>query len=328
MESNVITAVFLPVAISVIMLGVGLSLTMEDFKRIVLFPRAVAIGLAAQLVITPLLAFGIVYALSLPPELAVGLIIVACCPGGPTSNLITYLSRGDVALSVTVSAISNVVTVLTIPLWINVALMQFMGAGQNIQLPLLPTIGQILILTAIPIAIGMYLNARRPQLTEQVQDWVKLASMFFLVLVILAAVIRERDILIQSFIAVGPAALALNVLTMLLGFGIARTLGLRWSQRVALPIEVGIQNGTLAIALASSPLLLNNPTMAIPPAIYSLIMLITAPLLGFFLNARIGRRTCACCKDKFRLAVIDLQPPQEIPAPAPQLKPAGAYAAD
>lgn len=284
--------------------------------------------MAAQLLITPLLAFGIVYALRLPPELAVGLIIVACCPGGPTSNLITYLSRGDVALSVTVSAISNVVTVLTIPLWINIALMQFIGSGQNIQLPLLPTIAQILILTAIPIAIGMYLNARRPQLTEQVQDWVKLSSMIFLILVILAAVIRERDILAQSFASVGPAALALNAMTMLLGFSVARVLGLRWSQRVALPIEVGIQNGTLAIALASSPLLLNNPTMAIPPAIYSLIMLVTAPLFGFWLNARIGRRTCACCKDKFRLAVIDLQPPQEIERAPRQMQPAGGYAAD
>lgn len=309
MEQSVVTDVFLPLAIAIIMFGVGMSLTVDDFKRVVLFPQAVAVGMACQLLLTPLVAFGIAALFGLPPLFAIGLAVLASCPGGPTSNLITFLARGDMALSVTVSAISNILTVFTAPLFIAFAVNYHLGQNGTVEIPLLRIMLQVVLLTIIPVSLGMLLRIKRPQLVGAVDDAFKLASLVLLFLVIVAAVVRERHILVQAFIDVGPAALMLNLLTMAIGFGAAWLLSLRWSQGIALPIEVGIQNGVLAIALANTLQL--SPDISVVPAIYSLIMLLTAPLFAFFINVRIGRRTCACCRDTFRLGFFDLNRTRE-----------------
>ncbi|MCU0493248.1 MAG: bile acid:sodium symporter family protein [Chloroflexaceae bacterium] len=304
MEQSVITDVFLPLAIAIIMLGVGMSLTVADFKQVVRFPIAAAIGILCQLVLTPLIAFGIAWLLNLPPLFAVGMIVLASCPGGPTSNLITYLARGDMALSVSVSAISNVATAITAPLYIAFAVNYFLGQNGVVEVPLGRIVLQVILLTVVPVGLGMLLRVKKPGLVNTLDDGFKLASLVLLFLVIMAAVIRERNIIVQAFLDVGPATLLLNVGTMGLGFVASYLLSLRWSQGIALPIEVGIQNGVLAIALANT--LAISPDISVVPAIYSLIMLVTAPLFAFFINVRVGRRTCACCRDKFRLAFFDL----------------------
>ncbi len=306
MEQNIITGVFLPIAIAIIMWGMGLSLVLDDFRRVLFYPKAVAIGLFGQLVALPLIGYIIASTFNLPPEYAVGLMIIALCPGGPTSNLISFLARGDVALSVTLTAVSNTVTVITIPPLVNWMLLEFMGQGTTLQLPFAQTVVQIALLTIVPVALGMWVRAKRPAFAAEADFPVKVASMTLLVLVILAAIIRERAIIVQAFIDVGPATLALSAGSILVGFGIAVALGLNWSQRITTGVEVGIQNGTLAIALASGATFLNNPEMAIPPAIYSLVMFGTAAAFGFFVNARIGRLVCACCSDRFRIGIIDL----------------------
>ncbi len=321
MEQNIITGVFLPIAIAIIMWGMGLSLVVDDFRRVLFYPKAVAIGLFGQLVVLPLVGFFIASTFNLPPEYAVGLMIIALCPGGPTSNLISFLSRGDVALSVTLTAISNTVTVITIPPLVNWMLIHFLGQGTTLQLPFVQTVAQIALLTIVPVALGMWMRAKRPEFAAEADFPVKVASVALLILVILAAIIRERAIIVQAFIDVGPATLMLSAMSMLIGFTIAAILRLNWSQRITSGIEVGIQNGTLAIALASGATFLNNPAMAIPPAIYSLVMFGTAAAFGFFVNARIGRRQCACCRDRFHLDIFDLnrtkgERDSEIPAAA------------
>lgn len=162
MESNFLTAVFLPLALFIIMLGMGLGLTIKDFKRIWIEPKSVLIGLMAQLIMLPMIGFLLANMLPLSPELAVGVIILAACPGGPTSNLMTYLIQGNVALSVTLTAISSVVSVFTIPLVVNLAMKTFMQETVMLQLPFLKTVVQIAVITIIPVTLGMLLHHYAP----------------------------------------------------------------------------------------------------------------------------------------------------------------------
>ncbi|MEM7647922.1 MAG: bile acid:sodium symporter family protein [Cyanobacteria bacterium P01_A01_bin.70] len=272
METSSLTAVFLPLALFIIMLGMGLGLTLTDFQRIFVEPKGVALGLVAQLIMLPLVGFGLASVLPLTPELAVGVMILAACPGGPTSNLVTYLARGNVALSITLTALSSLVTVFTIPLVVNWAMVQFMGAGTDLQLPFLTTVLQIAVITLIPVSLGMALHHYAPQFAATVEKWVKWLALVFLGLIIAALLIKERANLLAFFLQVGWVTLLLVVLTMALGYGLAQLARLDDRSATAITVEVGIQNGTLAIAIASAPTFLNNATMAIPAAIYSLLM--------------------------------------------------------
>jgi len=279
MESNFITAIFLPLALGVIMLGMGMSLTLADFKRILILPKAAAIGLVNQLLLLPLIAFGVALTFRLSPELAMGIMILAVCPGGPTSNLISHLCRADVALSITLTAVSSLVTVLTIPLLINLCLDYFMGVAGPRHLPLLDSVVKILLITLVPTALGMALNHWKPALCRRANGAVNLGSFLLFALVLAGAILSQKDELAGFFRQAGLAALTLNVVTLLVGYYSAKALAVSARQRMTISIESGLQNGTLAIAVAASPLLLNSPQMAIVPAIYSLIMFVTAGVL-------------------------------------------------
>ncbi|MGC1306573.1 MAG: bile acid:sodium symporter family protein [Phormidesmis sp.] len=286
MESSFLTAIFLPLALFIIMLGMGLGLTIQDFTRILVEPRAVIIGLAAQLLLLPAIGFLLAATFPLTPELAVGVMVLAACPGGPTSNLLTYLASGNVALSITLTAISSLITVFTIPLVINLAMQQFMGAGVSLQLPFLATVIQIAVITLIPIAIGMTLRRYQPAFSAKVEKWVKWLSLFFLALIIFGILLKERANLSSYILQVGGVTLALNLLAMVLGYRLACLAKLDHKSATAITCEVGIQNGTLAIAIASTNTLLNNPTMAIPAGIYSLLMFVTGAALASWARRR------------------------------------------
>ena len=272
MEESIITAVFLPLALAFIMLGMGLTLTIADFRRILLAPKAILLGLVAQLLLLPLMGFLLVKLFGLTGALAVGVMILAACPGGPTSNLVSHLARGDLALSISLTAISSVVTVATIPLIVNYSIL-FFGEEGSVTLPILQTIIQIMGVTIVPVGIGMYIRSRNSQLSDRAERPFKIASAVFFVLIILAAILKERENLVEFMILTGPAALSLNVLTMTIGFLMARMADLPIRQRLSISIESGIQNGTLGIMIAAT--LLQNSVMAIPIAIYSLLMFIT-----------------------------------------------------
>jgi BASS family bile acid:Na+ symporter len=277
MQSSVLTELFLPFSLAVIMFGMGLSLRVEDFKRILIYPKAVGIGLLNQLVLLPILAFGIVKAFSLPPELAVGLMILAVCPGGATSNLITHLAKGDSALSITLTACSSVITVFTIPFLVNFSISYFIPGGEAKQLEVVGTVVSVLFITLIPVALGMITLAKAPRLAEKWDQPFRKISIVFFVVIVGAAILKERENLVQYFIEAGPAALALNLSTLALSFAMAKWTGLPFRQGLTIAIESGIQNGTLGITIAAT--LLVNSVMSIPSAIYSLLMFGTAALV-------------------------------------------------
>ncbi len=284
MESTNLTAVFLPVALAVIMLGMGLSLKPVHFRQIIIAPKPVFTGLAMQIIALPLLAGVIAWILNLPPALAVGLVLIAACPGGPTSNLITHLARGDSALSISLTALSSLVIIVTLPLVVNYASLIFMEAGQHVALPVVKTILQILIITVIPVAIGMLLRAKFTALADKADKPVKILSALFLALVIAGILVGEKDTMPGFFVLVGSAALLLNLVCMLAGYIAAKSVRLVGPQVRTIVIEVGIQNGTLGIAVAST--LIGNNTMAIPAAVYSLIMFVTGAIIIFWGNIR------------------------------------------
>lgn len=287
MNTSLISTVFLPLALAIIMFGLGLALSIADFKRIVIFPKAVFVGALTQLVLLPLLGFGIAYLmLASSPELAVGLIILAMCPGGPTSNLLTHLGNGDTALCITLTAISSIVKIFTIPIMVNLAIGIFMKQAVDVHLEVSSTIVKIVAITIVPAGLGMLIKSQFNNFANAAQKPVKIMSAVFLVLIIVAAVLKEKAHIAEFFMQAGPAALLLNVLGMTIGYFLPKIFNLNAGQQLTISIETSIQNGTLAIGIASSPLMLNNSTMAIPAAVYSIIMFITAGVFISFLNRR------------------------------------------
>ena len=282
MQSSVLTELFLPFSLAVIMFGMGLSLRIEDFKRILIYPKAVGIGLLNQLIFLPIIAFGIANLFELPAELAVGLMILAVCPGGATSNLITHLAKGDAALSITLTAFSSVITVFTIPFLVNYSIGYFILGGEAKQLEVVGTVVSVLVITIIPVALGMLVFAKVPKLASKLDLPFRRISAIFFVIIVVAAVLKEKENLVRYFVEAGPAALTLNVATLALSFGTARLFKLPFRQGLTIAIESGIQNGTLGITIAAT--LLMNSVMTIPSAIYSLIMFGTAALVIFFGN--------------------------------------------
>jgi bile acid:Na+ symporter, BASS family len=283
MQNTFLTAVLLPVGLAIVMLSMGLSLLPQDFLRVTRYPKAIAIGLLAQLLLLPIVGFLIASIVPMQPEIAAGLMILALCPGGPSSNLITYLAQGDVALSVTLTALSSVITVFTIPIFANLSLQHFVGQDAAISLPIGQTMLQIFAITLVPVGLGMLVQQKFPNLARRLEKVTSRLAIAFLALIIIAIVIREWNRILGLLVQVGIAVVLLNVLAMLMGFGMGKLFNLKFAQRMCVAIEVGIQNGTLAIAITAG--LLNNPDMAIPAAIYSLMMYATAIFAIFY-----GRR--------------------------------------
>ena len=282
MEQNFLTTILLPASLFIIMLGLGLSLQLEDFRRIIKFPKAIFLGITNQMILLPLIGFGIATILNLEPELAVGIMILAACPGGVTSNLISHLSNGDTALSVTLTAISSVVSIITIPLIVNFGLAQFMSQGQEIHLPVIKTIVQIMVITIVPIFMGMLVRSKLPNIAFKLEKPVKIASAAILFVIIIGIIWKERERMPGYFEEVGIAIALLNITTMLIGFYSAKISKLSLPQNITIALESGLQNGTLGIVIAISILL--NAEMSIPSAVYGLFMFAT----GGFMIWRFG----------------------------------------
>jgi bile acid:Na+ symporter, BASS family len=273
MQASFFTAVALPVALAIIMLGMGLSLVPEDFQRVKKYPKAVLIGLISQLILLPIIGFIITKVVPMQPTIAMGLMIIALCPGGVSSNVITFLAKGDVALSVTLTAFSSVITVFTIPVLGNLAYQHFIGQTAAIALPIGATILQIFLMTLLPIGLGMTVRQIFPEVARRLEKVTNRLAVAFLALIILILIIREWNNLPGFIVQVGVAVVLLNSIAMLTGFYTSKLFNLNSPQQVCIAIEVGIQNGTLAIAITAG--LLNNPDMAVPAAIYSLFMNVT-----------------------------------------------------
>lgn len=287
MESNWLTEVFLPLALGIIMLGMGLALSVADFRRVAILPKAVVTGLINQLVLLPLSAIGLMLIWpDLKPEFAVGIILLAACPGGATSNLLAYLAKCDAALSITLTALSSLCTIITIPFLVNFAMSHFIGEGKYIALPVLRTMLQIMVITVIPVGLGMIIKSRKPIIAQRMERPVKIASAVFIILIILGAILKDKENILPFFAQTGLPALVLNLLSLLIGYLSSRVAGLSFRQSSTISLETGIQNGTLAIAIATSATLLNNPQVAIPPAVYSVIMFVTGGIMVTWFGRR------------------------------------------
>lgn len=281
---NNTTTLLLGLSLAIIMLGMGLSLVIDDFKRILTNPKAVIGGLILQLLVLPLIAFGLAYAFNLSSFLAVGLIILAACPGGPTSNLITHLAKGDTALSITLTAINSFVTILTIPFIINLGMEVFLPLDKEVLLNIPETIKKIMIVSIFPIILGMILRKYIPSLAAKVEKPVKIASAVILVVLIVGIIVKERTNIMEYFAQAGLVALALNVISMGLGFVGARLMKLDESQATSISIETGIQNGTMAITIAVG--ILGRTDLSIVAGVYSLIMFFTAGTIVCFFRKK------------------------------------------
>lgn len=281
------STIILASSLIIIMLGMGLSLVFEDFKRIFVYPKAIFVGLVNQLIILPLIGFTIAIIFPMKPEIAIGIMILAACPGGPTSNLIAHLAKGDTALSVTLTALSSFVTIISIPFIVNFALVHFQKEGQMIKLDVVSTIIQIFAIIVIPVTIGMTIRRFNKGFALKMERPVRTASAIVLALVIAGIVIKERENFVSYFEQAGWLALLLNVSTMAVGYLTARLFKITDKQALSISIESGIQNGTLAIMIAV--VLLGSTAFAITPAIYSLIMFGTGGVV-IFLGLKGGKK--------------------------------------
>ena len=281
----IIGQIFLPISLAIIMLGMGLSLVTDDFVRLFTYPKAVLVGLCNQLLFLPLIGFAIVVLFDLNPTMAVGVMILSVCPGGPTSNLITQVSRGNIGLSVTLTALASLITVFTIPILLSKATAYLTGdTDVVIQLPILETMLQILVITVIPISIGMLIRKRREAFALRMEKPMRTASTVLFVIIFLIIIIANKDNLTQAMKEVGLPTLLLNLSTMGLGFVSAKLFGITGKSQISITIESGIQNGTLAFVIATT--MLNNLEMGLPTGAYSIWMFIT----GGFLMWRLGKK--------------------------------------
>lgn len=240
MEANFITEIFLPITLITIMLGMGLALTPKDFQRIIVDPKAIFTGLFCQLIVLPIIAFLLMRFWNLAPELAVGVILLAACPGGPTSNLYSYLGKCDTALSISLTALSSMITIISLPFIVNYGMELFMGDRTYVSLPMLQTIIQIVVVTLIPVCLGMLIRSYKPNFAHRADKPVKIASGLFMALVVLGAILAERENLIPFIQATGFPTITLNVITLLISFLIAKATGLSIKQCSTISIEAGM----------------------------------------------------------------------------------------
>ena len=283
--TTIIGQIFLPVSLAIIMFGMGLTLVIRDFIRIFTYPKAVLVGLINQIILLPIIGFSIVVLFKLSPTMATGVMILSLCPGGPTSNLITQVSRGNIGLSVTLTALASLITVFTIPVLLSEAIAYFTGnTGVVIELPVLQTMLQILVITVIPITIGMIIRKRNEGFALRMEKPMRTASTILFVIIFMVIIIANKDNLAQAMKEVGLATLLLNLLTMGLGFLTAKLFGIAGNSQITITIESGIQNGTLAFVIATT--ILNNFEMGLPTGAYSIWMFITGGILMWRLGSK------------------------------------------
>jgi len=283
MEASAITNILLPLALGIIMLGLGLSLTVADFRRVAVFPRAVVAGLLLQMIVLVSVAFGLAKLFRLPPELAVGLMLLAASPGGATANIFSHLARGDVALNITLTAINSALALVTIPLIVNWSLEHFLGQGRYIPPPV-QKIVEVAVIIVLPVVIGMAIRAKAAAFAQRMERPIRIFAVLVLAALIAGAIVQEWKILGPALAAVGLACLAFNLASLAVGYAAPLALKLPRRQAIAIAFEIGIHNGTLAIFIALN--VLQSSPMSLAPAIYSLVMFVTAGAFVFVLGRR------------------------------------------
>ncbi len=282
MQVDILTSIILPLSLFLIMFGMGLSLKLSNFRSVLQYPKPFLIGFSTQMLILPLVAFIIANVMSMPAELAVGMMIIALAPGGATSNMFSYLYKGDVALSISLTAIVGIITPFTIPIVVGLSMEYFSNGSIEFSMPILKTIIQLLVITVVPVALGMIFLKIFPNLSKKIEPLLKWFSVVFMFVIIGLIIYRNWANVGGYFYQTGLATLLLNIIALALGFYLAKYFSLSKKQRITIGFEVGIQNGTLALVVAGT--LIGNPTMMIPAVTYGLLMFLTGALFGWLCN--------------------------------------------
>ncbi|MCU4397540.1 bile acid:sodium symporter family protein [Acinetobacter junii] len=280
MDSGLIT-IFLPIALAIVMAGMGLELTLKDFARVSKHPKAVLIALFCQLILLVGIAFLICKILALPPLLAVGLMLLAASPGGTTANLFSYLYKGDIALNITLTAINAIITAVFLPLIVNFSILHFMNEGQQVGLQFTKVL-QVFLIILVPVCIGMIIRHYAPHVAEKLNRPVRIFAVVFLLIIILGAIIKERSNLVDYLGQIGLATALFCAISLMVGYFVPRMLGISSYQARACAFEIGIHNSTLAMTIALT--IMASTTIAMPAAVYSIFMYIFATIFGILIT--------------------------------------------
>lgn len=283
MQSSATLSIGLPVALCIIMLGLGLSLKIEDFVRVLARPWPVLVGLFCQVVILPSLCFVLVYFSNLPPAICVGMMLLAASPGGTSATLFTHLAGGNVALSISLTAVTSLLSIVTLPIIANLSLLAFYGEDGAVRLQL-HQVMQIFAIAIVPALVGAFVHRQYPAFAGRLERPVKLLATLFLATVVLAALIGQWHLLLEWGTTVGLLALVFSVLSICVGYWVPKMLSIGRREAVALSMSIGLHNAAIVIALAMSEHMLNNSEMAIPPAAYGLISYLVGGLFVWWLN--------------------------------------------
>jgi BASS family bile acid:Na+ symporter len=283
---SALTTVGLPIALAIIMFGLGLGLTVGDFRRIAQHPKAAVVALACQLVLLPLVCFGLVVLLDLPPLLGIGMMLLAASPGGTTANLFSHLFRGDVALNISLTAVNTVIAIGTLPLITNAAIGYF-DQSDAVSMPL-PEVVKVFVLILVPVGIGMLVKARRPGFADRADKPVRVGSAVILAILVLGILLDQRENLGDYLADVGLVAALFCAASLVAGYLIPKAAGVVEAQAVASSMEIVVHNGTLAIFVAVE--VLDSTEISVPAAVYSLLMFPLAALWGAFVSRRVAAR--------------------------------------
>ncbi|MEP3054695.1 bile acid:sodium symporter family protein [Ascidiaceihabitans sp.] len=281
---DILINVVLPLSLAIIMLSLGIGLTFGDFAGVLTRLRAFGVGAVAQIIALPVVAYLVVIAFKLPGELAVGFMLLSFCPGGVTSNMITKLAKGDVALSVSLTAVISLLGLLTVPFLAAWSVVHFMGENAP-QIDIATLAIAVFLITTLPVLIGVTVRHFATGFAQRIEPVLSVLATVLFVVIVLAAIAGNWALLIDNLSTLGPALIVMNIGLMLLGLGLARASGLTWNEMKTVSIETGVQNATLGIALAAiiSGQSEGFSTMALPSAVYGILMyFVAAPFVAWY----------------------------------------------
>jgi BASS family bile acid:Na+ symporter len=280
---SALTSVGLPVALAIIMFGLGLGLTLADFRRVGSHPVAVVVALGCQLVLLPAVCFGLVVLFDLDPLLGIGMLLLAASPGGTTANLFSHLFRGDVALNITLTAVNSIIAIGTLPLITNLAIDHF-DQGDSVSMPLSEVV-KVFALILLPVGLGMLVRAGRPAFAAAMDRPVRIGSGVILAVLVLGILASESDHVGDYLADVGVVAGLFCAISLVVGYVVPRAFGVVEDQAVASSMEIGVHNGTLAIFVAEN--VLDSTEIAVPAAVYSILMFFLAAAWGALVSRRL-----------------------------------------
>lgn len=270
MQGDIVSGVLLPLILGFIMFSLGLGLTPADFRRILAQPRALLVGVLCHFVLLPLACYLMLTVLGMGGVFAVGFMILAACPTGSTSNLLTYLARGDVALALSFTAVASVLTIFTLPIIVTWSLGHFLGAARAVDVPVGLMMGQVALVLGLPVSLGMAARHRWTAWALRFEPRATKVATGLFVLIVVLAVAKNWALLLGNFGSLAPFAVVLNISMLALGFAVAWLARLSYRQSVTLGIETAVQNAALSLVIAST--VLKDDAMAIPGALYGVLM--------------------------------------------------------